>query len=192
MVEEAKLREFEKVIYSDANKKADEIIAEAKKSANGILSKAKIDAKQYKEEVLNSGAKSADKKSSVLVSAAAFNLKKELLIERTKLVSGMFDKIASRLLEFTNTDEYREYLVNAVNSAKISKGEKIILEVSDRDKELAKKLFSEYEVNAVNNIKIGGVRIIKAGLGVMIDKTFDEAIKEEMSKFIATSGLTIC
>lgn len=192
MVEEAKLREFEEVIYSDANKKADEIIAEAKKSANGILSKAKIDAKQYKEEALNSGAKSADKKSSVLVSAAAFNSKKELLIERTKLVSGMFDKIASRLLEFTNTDEYREYLVNAVNSAKISKGEKIILEVSDRDKELAKKLFSEYEVNAVNNIKIGGVRIIKAGLGVMIDKTFDEAIKEEMSKFIATSGLTIC
>lgn len=192
MVEEAKLREFEKVIYSDANKKADEIIAEAKKSANCILSKAKIDAKKYKEEALNSGAKSADKKSSVLVSAAAFNSKKELLIERTKLVSGMFDKIASRLLEFTNTDEYREYLVNAVNSAKISKGEKIILEVSDRDKELAKKLFSEYEVNAVSNIKIGGVRIIKTGLGVMIDKTFDEAIKEEISKFIATSGLTIC
>ena len=186
-----KLANFEKVVFDDANKKAKEILAAAEKTAEEIIVNAQKQAKTASEEIIKDAKNKADKKYASSVASSSINAKRELILKRSEYVDEMFRKIESKLIEFTKTDDYKHYLLNAVSSAKSGMSEDAVIEVRADDEQLCKELFSKDEVKTVNDIKVGGVRIIFSDAAVMFDKTFDEALIDEKSAFISASGLTL-
>lgn len=190
MYSDNRLSKFEKVVFDDANAKAQKIILDANKTAEKIVKEAQNKAKKQSKEMLFTSSVKSQKEYASSSANSEFSAKRELILKRKEYTENLFLEISKKISDFTKTEDYKKYLLNAVNSAKNEYKTNAILEVRKEDEELCKTLFSE-KIKAVNDIKVGGIRIIFTDEKVSFDKTFDEALITQKTKFINKSGLNI-
>lgn len=190
MYSDNRLSKFEKVVFSDASEKANGIISEANQTAEKIVKDAQKKARKITNEMLLKSTAKFQKQYAFETANSAFCAKRELILKRTEFTDDLFQKVKEKLINFTKTDDYKNYLISVYNTAKNEYKSDAEIECSKSDEALCKEIFEE-KIKPCDDIKVGGVRIVLESEKVIIDKTFDEALKDEKAEFIKRSGLTI-
>lgn len=184
-MEKDKLDRFISAVSTAADKQVNDILSEAEQEKNNILTSAKESAEEASNRCLSDNLKMTSGKCVRMVSKAELEMKKEILICREKLTAELFDKVHARLAEYKKTPEYKEKLCAAVSEETDLEGAKVFLAPDDMkfSDDIAKAAGGKVTVAADDTIKYGGMLILRSAKGTVTDRTFDCALKEQLSKF---------
>ena len=187
---EEKLSKFEKVILDDSKAEAQSIIENAKAEEKQIIKNAKAKAKDIENQILKEGKSKIQKQYNFAISNSEFELKKELIEKRTQMTKSVFEKVLVKVNEFVSSEEYKVYLQKAVESATEKNSGTYYIEARGKDESLLKNLFPDVIIKTVNDISVGGVRVIFDN-GILYDFTFDEKLSEQEKNFTNNKSLLI-
>lgn len=142
--------------------------------------------------------KESSSKKAVIVSDLARReqeSRKKLFIKRNEIVEKVFADAKEKLLNFTKTDEYTDYIKESIkNIAEAFKGEACIIYVKecDMDKaELIKEYIANCDIVCDNAIKLGGIKGYCEKLSIIADNTLDTKLKDQRIWFTENSGLKV-
>lgn len=184
-MEKDKLDRFITAVSTAADKQVNDILSEAEQEKNSILTSAKESAEEASNRCLSDNLKMTSGKCVRMVSKAELEMKKELLICREKLTAELFDKVHKKLADYRNTPEYREKLCAAISEETDLEGAKVFLAPEDMkfSDDISKASGGAVTVAADDSVKYGGLLILRSAKGTVTDRTFDCALKEQLSKF---------
>lgn len=189
-----KLNRLEQSVCCDAQNTADEIIHNAEDKKKELLKSAED---EYLEEVFKSSQAEIKKiKADYLknISHLRFEIKQEKFSYRTNLINEMFGSLKQKLIDFTNTQAYHEYLVKSLKKAEnthnITNSSIVSVKRDDMDNAYLKELFGERLVED-RTIEIGGMTIFYPTANLFCDFTLDSALKREKEEFINTFNIQI-
>lgn len=184
-MEKDKLDRFITAVSTAADKQVNDILSEAEQEKNSILTSAKESAEEASNRCLSDNLKMASGKCVRMVSKAELEMKKELLICREKLTAELFDKVHKKLADYRNTPEYKEKLCAAISEETDLEGAKVFLAPEDMkfSDDISKASGGAVTVAADDSVKYGGLLILRSAKGTVTDRTFDCALKEQLSKF---------
>ena len=139
---------LERTIIDDAEKKAEKLISEAqaaeKEAISSAAESARLDAEQYEHR---QRAKILAEYSNMVTEHTA-NCRTQLLKKREEIQNAVFDRLRKKIIEFTASDEYAEFLKRTLLSLENgelsgkSDGIEIIISKNPADKTAALGSFS--------------------------------------------------
>lgn len=179
-------------IITDAQKKADEIMAAANAEANAI----KAEAEAAKTSKISEGAQLGEKEAqfikSRIVASAHMEAKKLLLQKKQALLAETFDNARSRL-EQMNNDEFEALMQSLLVSLIETGDEEVVISNADKGR-LSADFIDKVNKTASSRLKLSSEdtnipsgSVLKRG-DIEINATFDAIFrqkKEELSADIA-------
>ena len=121
--------------------------------------------------------------------------KRELFEKRNKMADEVFDAAEKKLLDFTGSSRYKEYITT---SARLIKerldGRSAEIHLCERDmrfKSDIRKIIPDCRVIADDSIRLGGLSCVCEELSIIIDDTLDTKFSDRKKHFVETSGLMV-
>ena len=114
--------------------------------------------------------------------------------ERSLMVEVLFEAVKQQLMQFHKDKRYQQLITKKI-SAYANRNETLVLQLGQDDKALMKELLSILGNHAtgeiVDDIVLGGFRLVLKDKERAIDETLDSALIEARKDFLQTSALTI-
>lgn len=190
------LNYFQNEINAEVAKEIAEIEAETKRLRQEAY--AKLEATSQRE-----ANEKAEKEINELVLANAkeisrmqTKINKQLINKRQELQNEIFDACKKKLVEFTQTKDYQEWV-----NQKIAKIDASMLDgqteisFNQRDQQLAKQcanqLGKKVELKFNDEIQIGGFILVNYTKSIVLDESLDNRLAEQKEWFYNHSGLMI-
>ncbi len=121
--------------------------------------------------------------------------KRELFIKRQEIVEEVFEKATKKLVDFTKTDEYKEYMIKSAKEiAQQFADNGCVVYVKADDMAFAqdiKGIISNCEIVADEKITIGGIKGYCEKLSVIADNTLDSKLSYQREWFVENSELKV-
>lgn len=195
MTQDNKTSSFLKAINKYAQQQSDAILKEAEEFKKQEIEKATKEAITDAYTLIQ---KNISVEKSKIVSEYAKREQKsrsELFIRRMQIVEEVFDKATDKLISFTKTDEYSDYIrKSATEIAELFSGKSCIVYVKndDTDKaQLIKDIIENCTVECDNSIIIGGIRCYCKELSMIADDTLDSKLLNQRQWFSENSDLKV-
>lgn len=118
--------------------------------------------------------------------------RQDILKAREQYIDDIFQKVQTKLADFRNSPEYKEYLKKNILQAENEIGPILKVYVSEVDLELLAECgFNEgrFQISADDSIRLGGL-IIECQ-GKIVDSTFDAKLRSERKNFVSSGIFTI-
>lgn len=178
----------------------------AKEQSDAIRLEVEEFKKQEIEKATNEGLKDAyaliqkeiSSKKAVIVSDVAKReqeSRKKLFVKRNEIVESVFSDAGEKLLEFTNTEKYTNYIINSLKDiAELFKDNVCVIYVKESDMNkavLIKEHIENCDVVCDNSIKLGGVKGYCEAINVIADDTLDTKLNDQRVWFAENSGLKV-
>lgn len=166
-----------------------------KETDNYIERELKLARVKAKEEVKNTKDVKIDKlneKNNEDLSELKITKLSTLLKEREKITNKVFDCVKEKLINFTLTKEYEQFLKASAKKILEATGNDTVIYLRKDDEkyiEVLKEYFKDIKID--NSIYLGGIKAKNDKMNIFIDDTFDSKLAEEKEKFHETSGLYI-
>lgn len=181
---ERQARIDEKAILDEVKALEDEAYesmkAEAKKDADLKL-------KQEVEEMTSN--------ASAEISESHIERTKKLIEKRDEYVKAIFQKAREELVAFTNSDEYASFMEAKIKKVASYFDEQSLMFVSKKDLTMKDSLIKAFgkniQVEASDEIMIGGFVIENKESKLVMDETLDFALNNQKEWFNKNSGLII-
>lgn len=178
------VEKIKKQIMDDARKESDKILNEANAQVSGIKKGANSEIALERKKILARGKKDAEMEAQRVLSAAnleAHNLK---LKSQDALIQGALSNAEKKLGEIQVRDKgrYENSLRTLIRDSKEEIGESnLVLSFNPRDKELGKKLASEFNAKLGESVDIsGGVIVQTADKNLSVDNSFEQRMERGM------------
>jgi vacuolar-type H+-ATPase subunit E/Vma4 len=180
-----KLEHFVKAVNNEIQKTISGIIGEAEASKKAVLESAVVESNRLANDKINENVKKVNSKYVRIVAKAELDCKIDVLIEREKLTYKVFENIKESLIAFRQKPQYLKYLISLVKSEEIKDGLTICLSSEDMkySADIQKALGNTCEFKEDSSIKLGGLSLLYADQGILIDKTIDSALSEQKNFF---------
>jgi V/A-type H+-transporting ATPase subunit E len=191
-----KLEKFTSAVLKDANEQRSGVLQEIEAYRKTALQKAEEEILHESYIMIQNEIAAIKNKHSREISLEELNRRRNLLKLREEITASVFEDAKKRILEFTKTPAYLDYMCDIVKKSalEIPEGETSII-VKQDDLPLADALLSAYgkpaKVSVGTDISVGGVIIFNHDKGVVIDKTLDIKLNDQKDWFAASSGLTL-
>ena len=132
-------------------------------------------------------------KISVDISHKELECRKSLAKKRQNILDEMFNTCTKELIEYTKTSEYVEKMkeyAKAISKVLGSTDTKLFIKYEDlKYSDLIKESFGRNcEIQADEEIQIGGIRGYSEKLGMMGDETLDTSLQNQRDWFIQKYG----
>ena len=195
-IESEKLERFSQAVDEEVDSQIQQIIDEAEASKKDILEKANDSSLYIAYDKIKEEIKSITSKYLKIVSKAELDSKRDILLYREEISKSVIENVKSRLIDFTASAEYKNYLIKVAKSEiSNSAGEEVIIYLSAGDmkyeNDLCNSLGGNISVKNKNNIKIGGLSVYFKNSNILTDKTFDSALQEQKDLFNNSSSLRL-
>lgn len=122
-------------------------------------------------------------------------LKKQMLLRRDEYVTKVFGEVRERLLSFTGSADYPQWLQRKLGSAtegyRFSHPRVYLREQDLGQKEKIEKLLPGCSVLPSGEITIGGFIIEDEGKSFIINESLDNTLQEQKEWFYSNSGLRL-
>lgn len=119
---------------------------------------------------------------------------RRLMTERSLMAEELFEAVKQQLMQFHKDKQYQELITKKI-SAYANRDETLVLQLGHDDEALMKQLLSILGNRAtgeiVDDIALGGFRLVLKDKERAIDETLDSALIEARKDFLQTSALTI-
>ena len=182
-------------IMSDAQIKAEAILAKAEKEKESILSEGEVQAVVEKERILETAEKQAKMRYQQIISEAKMNSRRMELEAREEMIEEAFNKAEEKLTEIASSDaaEYKTSLQKMITEAgvEIGGGDLVVLvkesdvtKVKDSlpsiEKEITDKINTTTKLEMGENIPTIGGTVLKTKNGEI---EVNNTIKARMQRF---------
>lgn len=195
-VPEKKLDKFSSAVLKDAEEQRSKILKEIEEYRKSQMEKAEEEILHDAYVMIQNEIASIRNSHSRKISLTELEGRRNLLLLREQLTNKVFDEAASRITDFSKTEEYKSYISGLVKKCceSIPDGN-IVIEVKKDDLELSDILVKasgrDATVKENANIVLGGVVVINPLKGVVVDETLDLKLKNQKDWFASESGLSI-
>lgn len=192
---EQKLLHFETSILTEAELKAAEIEQELSDFTSSELEKARQGEYDKNFRYMQDRIKAIKQNYNQLITKTNLDSKRKLLEFRVSLLESIFDQVTRRLADFSQTPDYKEFLVSSIqSSAKEFPCESATIHLREADMKymdlIKRNLPSTYFECDDKNI-LGGYKIINAEKGLMLDETFESNLYKQRRGFYEHCELTV-
>lgn len=189
MTNEERISIFVKEIEKEALGKKEQIIKDSEHRITAIFESGKpaIDAEAelyFRNEcnrILSENAQGVAKDNA--------ESRRSIIAKRNELTDTVFDEVVTKLDTFTNSDEYKKYILSAYEKIVGEFSQPVCIFARDCDLDTVKSVIP-CEVFADKNIRYGGIKA-KISDTAVIDFTFDTKITAERREFASKSGLIV-
>lgn len=183
-------------INESARKTTERIIKEADDLISKELEKAKEDAEKKSLDYIKYESEKLKIQANRHVSEANSMFKKQLIEQRSNIVSSVFKEVTEKLNAFTNTEEYKDFLLqSAKKMAFFYKDADFVLFVKSSDMKhkdfLIENVRTLSDVQADSSIQIGGCKSMSKNSHAELDDTLDTRLENEKPWFYENSKLSI-
>ncbi len=190
-----KLLRFQEAILEDA----DEKIARMNQNVSKYEQRELNNIKQQKlEEIftyMQNCVRHLKSKFNYKLTKKSLEFKKEILSFRNELIEKIMKQSENEILNFVNSDEYKNYLLSKVKQVfdefNFSNAEIKIRREDLKFKEDILNCGDISQVSIDDHNKLGGFIAIDLKSNVMIDKTISTILDNQRQHFLKTSGLII-
>ena len=122
-------------------------------------------------------------------------LRNGLFRERQALADKVFDEAKEKLLAFTQSEEYSDFLKRSLEEIKAHCGTaRCVISIAPCDVEkraLIESVIPDAQITADNHILIGGIKANCPELGILMDDTLDARLEEQREWFIENCGMKV-
>jgi vacuolar-type H+-ATPase subunit E/Vma4 len=181
VMEKEKLSRFEKDVNSRIDLKISELEAATIAQADNIVKDAEDKALNKAFDKIQNAVKFATSEYMKNVTLNESECHHKTLIYREKIVDGIFEELKKKIIDFSKSAEYKDYLLKKLKSIKIEKETVVLL--AEKDKALVdtlkKEINAEYEFDS--DIKIGGFSL-KNGSFIQ-NFSLDQALADQRRNF---------
>lgn len=190
--ENEKISVFLENINSDADAQCKRIRQEADRYVMQELNKARQRAHEDVKSFTKTEIDRLNEETNAGFSELEAQEKKKLIDRRSKITNEVFNKAKSKLIDFTKSDKYFDFLAKSINSIKTAIGEDSVIIVKPDDKKYEAELLKLCkEIKYDPSIKIGGCKAENIANKLIADDTIDSRLEEKKSDFYKNSGLSI-
>ena len=186
----ARLELFRQAINTQADAEAAGIVREADKKCEALSrEKSERSRSAALDEIRAEQAKTSAKYRREL-SRCDFEMKKAVLSHRNALIEDLFARAQERLMEFTGTPEYEEYLKKSAEKAVETLGPDAVINARPQDAEAVRSA-TKLAVRPDSSIIIGGISAQNDTRGLFADFTLDSRLRAEKAAFADKSELRL-
>jgi V/A-type H+-transporting ATPase subunit E len=175
-------------VIGDVQKEAVAIISRAENEAKELLKTAKENADQNYQQIVNQATFKIEAEKRKIASVTEVEMRNRLLQTKEDLVDAAFEKALGKLKAFVKTKDYREYLLNLIETTAKKIGQKdLVMQVNPKDKawltqdvldRLSKKLHVALTLSDETEDCIGGCKIQTMDSKNIYDGTIDNRLQE--------------
>jgi V/A-type H+/Na+-transporting ATPase subunit E len=195
-VPEKKLDKFSSAVLKDAEEQRSKILEEIEEYRKSQMEKAEEEILHEAYVMIQNEIASIKNTHSRKISLSELDGRRSLLALREELTGKVFEEAASRIADFTRTEEYKKYMCDTVKKCcgEIPEGS-IVIHVKKDDLALSDALAAasgrESKVAESVNITLGGVLVSCSSKGIVVDETLDLKLSSQKDWFASESGLSI-
>ncbi|MBQ8509779.1 MAG: hypothetical protein IJ493_07730 [Clostridia bacterium] len=205
--DEAKLRRFADEALGEAEAIASKIDAEVDAERRRRLEEGEKRILSEAYDHIQTELKNIRRQNSQELSRCTMEERRKLLLYREEIMRQVFDRVRERILDFTSTDAYRDYLVKLCVDVLRRQSLSFTIYLSPRDMtckyailEGLDNLLDEklevgtteaapvYSVLPDKNIKLGGARFHSVSGGILINATLDDNLLRQREVFSQMLG----
>lgn len=195
-MQDEKLGKFIEAINKDAEERRARILAESEEYNKAEMEKAEIEALSEAYHLIQEEAAQMRANIRRDISSSEIKLHRDVLIAREKITQRVFDEAANRMIAFTKSDAYRDFLLKTVTEAKpVFSKKACVVYLRPDDMQYAGLLSETLGENAQviedDSIILGGLRIKCSTIGLTADETLDTRLENQKIWFAEHSGLSI-
>ncbi|MDR3552394.1 MAG: V-type ATP synthase subunit E [Clostridia bacterium] len=195
-LEDKKLEKFTSAVLKDAQDQRDTMLSEIDEYRKAQMEEAEEAILNETYVMIQNEITAVKNAQSRKVSLAELDCRRSLLLLREKITGEVFDEAAQRILAFTATPEYVDFVCGLLKqgAGDMPDGETVIFVKKD-DLKNAGPFLAAYGKPAVceadAGITLGGAVIFNREKGVVINQTLDVRLSNQKDWFAASSGLAI-
>lgn len=182
-------------ITSVASKERQAILEEVKKLEEQADQQMKEEAKRDADLQMSQELAEISSTASAEISESHSERTKKLIEKRDEYVSNVFAQAKDKLVEFTKSADYSDFLIEKVKKAAAYGLENSVMYVREEDLALKDKLVAAYgkeiTVEKSEDITIGGFIIENKADKLVINESLDSALEGQKDWFYKNSGLII-
>jgi len=124
------------------------------------------------------------------------SIRSSVFEERGRICDEIFKRASKKIVEYTNSPEYSDYLIRSAQNIcnVIGKETKCIVYIREADMKYHDSIsavISNAEYKADNSIKLGGIKAAATDSNILIDSTLDTALNDQRDWFVSNSGLKV-
>lgn len=198
---EQKLQKIEDIILQKASARADELVFKAIAQKNEMIEEKEIEVLKKKYKEINKKTLEIRRQTTQRISNFDIKNKRKLLLKKNDFCNQIFENVFVKLCNFTKTKKYKELFLNIFNKSKnLSNQDLFNMNLKDLDfyiksndkilADIIKEIFGDVSnIIEVDDIKIGGVKIINKKNGICLDETLDTKLLEQKTWFYSNSQL---
>ena len=185
----------------------DEIEGQAKQEEQAILDEVKALEDEAYESMKAEAKRDADLRlkqeedemssnASAEISESHIERTKKLIEKRDEYVKNIFDEAYKQLIAFASSQDYLPFMIEKVKKVATQMNQPhSVLYVNEKDLSLQKNLVEAFgqdiQVEASDDIQIGGFIIENKESSLVVDETLDFALNNQKEWFNKNSGLII-
>ena len=193
---DVKLNKFMQSIQNDARERREKILAKAAEFSREEMEKAEDQALNDSYLFIHYQSEKGRNEVMSEYSKKELEERKNLLNLRNNISNKVFKEAFNKLIEFTKTDEYKDYFFNNLKDSSLlfkNSSPQIFIKQDDKKYEdLIKSVFiNNYSIEISDKIKIGGFLIKCDEKSIVLDETLDTKLDEQHDWFEKNSGLSI-
>ncbi len=182
-------------IEHTAQKQVDAINAEVKKMEDEALQSMQEEAKKDADLKLKQELEEIHSEASAEISETHTQRTEKLIAKRDEYVAEVFKAAREKLVAFTKSAEYKDYLLKKAKAAADNDFVDAVMLVRAEDMQYSEELKKAYgktvEVKASDEITLGGFILENTADALVVNETLEFALENQKTWFANNSGLMI-
>lgn len=187
-----KAERFRQVINSDAEARCNKIKKDVDEYIENELKKARRLARQNVRHIRSSEFDRLNEEINAELSETETKGIEKLVERRSEITEKVFSQAEAKIKAFTQSDSYRDFILNSVSKIKSVIGDSAIIILSPDDKRFESEIKAlGCEIRYDEDIKLGGCKGENPVTAMTADDTLDERLEAEKQNFYGYSGLSL-
>lgn len=191
MTTDEKIRRFLQISIEDASSVGETIINEYKDAQEKLFEEHKENASKNSEFQIKTEKEKAKRDMNKELSQQQLHIKRKINRKQVALKDMLFVEVKELVLNYMNTVEYTQLLIEQINEAKaFAKNQSMVVYIDPTD--ASKKQMLEEATGVALTVSeysfIGGTRVVIPEQNILMDKSFVKKMEEAKEKFVFHGG----
>ena len=187
---------FLKAIKKYAKEQKTAMHGEVKQLKTERLKEAEEEAKRESQRKIKENLRKSRNRKTAQFAKEARENRSKLFVERSRMVDEIFEAAGEKLIAYSATDDYKEALRNSAREiAALFEDNDCVIMLSERDMSAAEEIKGFFggnvQVQADQNITIGGIKCFCESKSIIADETLDTKLQAQREWFVEHAALSV-